>query len=40
MKIDSNQNVEQKLIELQSDPNVEYAQPNFIYHIMSDDPLS
>jgi subtilisin family serine protease len=32
VKVLSNQSVEQTLLQLQSDPNVEYAQPNFIYH--------
>jgi thermitase len=40
VKILSNQSVEQTLLQLQSDPSVEYAQPNFIYHstVLPNDP--
>ncbi|MFZ2151083.1 MAG: S8 family serine peptidase [Candidatus Absconditicoccaceae bacterium] len=31
MKIENNQNFDQKLVELNNDPSVEYAQPNYIY---------
>lgn len=33
--MDKNQNFQQKLAEIQSDPSVEYAQPNFIYQLLS-----
>ncbi len=35
MTLDDNQNFDQKLSELNADPNIEYAQPNYIYHTMS-----
>jgi len=41
LKIKENKTVEQKIAELGSDPNVEYAQPNFQYYplaIFTDDP--
>lgn len=38
MKIQWTESVEQKIIQLQSDPNIEYVQPNFIYHIQVTDP--
>jgi hypothetical protein len=38
MTIEGNESVEQKIIQLQSDPNVEYAQPNFVYKIQMANP--
>jgi hypothetical protein len=37
MEIDDNDNLEQKIIELESDPNVEYAEPNYIRHQLFND---
>lgn len=38
MKIEWTENVENKINELKSDPNVEYVQPNYIYKIEIADP--
>lgn len=35
MKIKGPESVKQKIIQLQSNPNIEYAEPNYIYHILS-----
>jgi nucleoside diphosphate kinase len=35
MTIEGNESVEQKIVQLQSDVNVEYAEPNYIYHDLS-----
>jgi len=35
MSIKGTESVEQKIMELASNANVEYAEPNYIYHIMS-----
>lgn len=35
MKIQWPESVEQKIIELESDPNIEYVEPNYIRHIQS-----
>jgi hypothetical protein len=35
MKLEKDQDFEKKLRELNTDPNVEYAQPNYIYRLMS-----
>jgi hypothetical protein len=38
VQIQGNESVESKIEQLKSDPNVEYAQPNFIYTIAITDP--
>ncbi|MEI6673231.1 MAG: hypothetical protein WCL02_08195 [bacterium] len=35
MKIIGSETVEQKITQIKSDPNVEYAEPNYIRHIQS-----
>ncbi len=40
MKIEWTESVEQKIVQLQSDSNIEYVQPNYIYHVTSNDPWS
>jgi len=32
---DKDQDITQKLSQLNSDSNIEYAQPNYIYHLLS-----
>ncbi|HBB04409.1 TPA: hypothetical protein DCZ39_06015 [Patescibacteria group bacterium] len=38
LKIQDNQTVEDKITQLESDPNVQYVQPNFVYQIEISNP--